>query len=132
MSLESRILVVDDDRILCKILGAALSQQGFQVSSAHDGEEGLEAVEAFNPDLIVLDIMMPKMDGYEFCRRLRSDPSAPDIPILVLTALGDISLLRESQTDPDIQVDEFLTKPIRVGTLLERVNAMLWLNEPVS
>lgn len=99
---------------------------------AHDGQEGLDAVEEFNPDLIVLDIMMPRMDGYEFCRRLRSHPTASDTPILVLTALGDISLLRESQTDPNIQVDEFLTKPIRVDTLLNRVNAMLWLNESVS
>jgi len=131
MNSEPRILLVDDDPILHKILGAAFRHRGFEVQTASDGQEGLKVVEEFKPNLIVLDIMMPKMDGYEFCRRLRRDSSVPDTPILVLTALGDLSLLQESREDPDIQIDEFLTKPVRVSELLERVKAMLWLNEPI-
>ena len=129
MGAKPHILIVDDDRVLDKILGTALDRAGFQVSVAYDGHQGLDKVQEARPDLIIADVMMPRMDGYEFCHHLKADARLASIPIIMFTALGDLSLLKQSCEDPTLKVDEFITKPVRIGDLLERVRALLWLDQ---
>ena len=109
MKTPPRILVVDDTPANVHILQARLSANGYDIVTATDGEEALAAVRESEPDLILLDVMMPKMDGFEVCRRLRADASLPFIPIIMVTA----------KTDPKDVVagleaggDEYVTKPV--------------------
>jgi CheY-like chemotaxis protein len=118
----STVLVVDDIRQNVELMQAYLETLNCIVHVAVDGVDALEKVPQFNPDLIVLDIMMPRMSGFEVCRRLKADPKTRDIPILMVTALnelGDIERGVESGTD------DFLTKPINKLELLTRVKSLL-------
>jgi adenylate cyclase len=117
-----RILIVDDTPANVHILQARLSANGYDIVTATDGEAALAAVRESEPDLILLDVMMPKMDGFEVCRRLRADPSLPFIPIIMVTA----------KTDPKDVVagleaggDEYVTKPVDHLALVARVKSML-------
>jgi class 3 adenylate cyclase len=117
-----RILIVDDVPANVHILQARLAANGYDIVTATDGEEALAAVRETQPDLILLDVMMPKMDGFEVCRRLRADASLPFIPIIMVTA----------KTDPKDVVagleaggDEYLTKPVDQAALVARVKSML-------
>ncbi|MDH7498309.1 MAG: response regulator, partial [Syntrophomonadaceae bacterium] len=85
----TRILVVDDELPIVELVKFNLEKEGFQVDVAHDGLSALRAVEAARPDLVVLDIMLPNLDGLEVCRRLRRSPEFGDIPIIMLTAKGE-------------------------------------------
>jgi diguanylate cyclase (GGDEF)-like protein len=119
-----RILVVDDDRNLRKIIGTNLEIHGYAVETAADGEEALRAVETSPPDLILLDLMMPKMDGYEVARRIRShaNPTIRAVPIIMLTAKGeDEDKLRGFEAG----ADDYVTKPFGPKELLARVRAKL-------
>lgn len=118
----STILVVDDVAQNVELLLEYLESLNSTVHTASDGIEALEKVPKVNPDLILLDIMMPRMSGFEVCRRLKADPKTRDIPILMVTALnelGDIERGVESGTD------DFLTKPISKLELLTRVKSLL-------
>ena len=84
-----RILVVDDNPANVEILQMRLEAQGYEIKTATDGEEALTAVREHKPDLILLDVMMPKLDGIEVCRRLRADPALPFVPIILVTAKSD-------------------------------------------
>jgi len=117
-----RILIVDDTPANVHILQARLAANGYDIVTATDGEEALAAVRDTQPDLILLDVMMPKLDGFEVCRRLRADASLPFIPIIMVTA----------KTDPKDVVagleaggDEYLTKPVDQAALVARVKSML-------
>ena len=88
MDSDSHIVLVDDDRLLVKIIAQVLTMRGIRVTVSHDGEEGLRLVRELAPDLVILDIMMPRLDGCAVCRRLKSDPETRDIPVLVFSALG--------------------------------------------
>ena len=81
-----KVLVIDDEENIIEFIHLGLRYEGFQVESASDGELGVTAAQRINPDLIILDVMMPGIDGLEVCRRLRSNPTTRDIPILMLTA----------------------------------------------
>jgi DNA-binding response OmpR family regulator len=83
------ILAVDDDDSICRVLELSLTRAGYRVTTARDGEEALEKVQADRPDLILLDIIMPRMDGFAVLRRLKDDPGTAAIPVLMLTAKGD-------------------------------------------
>src|SRR5207244_10401275 len=116
------ILVVDDNAQNVELMQAYLETLNCLVQVAVDGIDALEKVEKVKPDLILLDIMMPRMSGFEVCRRLKADPKTRDIPILMVTALnelGDIERGVESGTD------DFLTKPINKLELLTRVKSLL-------
>jgi two-component system, OmpR family, alkaline phosphatase synthesis response regulator PhoP len=119
---QSKILVVDDNAQNLELLVAYLDGLGCQVRTALDGVIALEKVRAEPPDLILLDVMMPRMSGFEVCRKLKSDPATRDIPILMVTALnelGDIERGVESGTD------DFITKPVGRLELLTRVRSLL-------
>lgn len=83
-----KILIVDDDTFLSGIYATKLDLEGFQVLTAHDGEEGIKAAQKDKPDLILLDVLMPKLDGFEALKRLKADAGTKDIPVIMLTNLG--------------------------------------------
>lgn len=115
-----RVLVVEDDPSLLRGLKDNLAYEGYDVSTADDGEKGLQAALDTQPDLIVLDIMLPKMNGYEICRLLREE--GLDMPIVMLTAKGQES---DVILGLDLGADDYVTKPFRVGELMARVKALL-------
>ena len=115
-----RILVVDDDRAVRESLRRSLSFNGYSVELAQDGVEALEAIAADRPDALVLDVMMPRLDGLEVCRHLRS--TGDDLPILVLTARDSVS---ERVAGLDAGADDYLPKPFALEELLARMRALL-------
>ncbi|MBT2322388.1 response regulator [Variovorax paradoxus] len=117
-----RILIVDDNATNVKILRARLGSEGYEVVSAADGEEGLAAARQLTPDLILLDLMMPKLGGIEVCRRLRADPDFPFTPIIIVTAMAD---LKDVVAGLEAGGDEYLTKPVDHAALAARVRSML-------
>ena len=116
------ILVVDDNEINRDILVTRLASQGYDTLQACDGEQALAMVARTTPDLILLDIMMPKIDGLEVCRRLKSDPGLPYIPIILVTAKGESENVI---TGLDAGADEYLVKPIDQAALVARVRSAL-------
>jgi DNA-binding NarL/FixJ family response regulator len=117
-----KILVVDDDNILRKVLRNYLEQQGYQVQDASSGVEGLTAFEVYSPDLIVSDVAMPEIDGFEFCRRLRSQPSGQLVPFIFLSARDD---LEDKIQGHSMGADDYLTKPFEMKELLAKIEALL-------
>lgn len=122
MRTPPRILVVDDNPANVDILQARLGALGYEIVTATDGEEALTAVRQYLPDLILLDVMMPKLDGIEVCRRLRADPSLPFIPIVLVTARSDS---KDIVAALEAGGDEYLTKPVDHAALGARVKSML-------
>src|ERR1700726_3526803 len=119
-----RILIVDDNEMNRDILVTRLSTQGYELFQAADGEEALTAAVQHLPDLILLDVMMPKLDGVEVCRRLKADASLPFMPIILVTAKTDSE---DVVTGLDAGADEYVTKPIDQKVLVARVKAILRL-----
>jgi len=119
---KSRILIVDDDAIVRESFSELLALEGYTVATACDGLEALTTVPHFAPDVILLDVMMPVVDGYTVCRRLKSNPNWHHIPIVLVTALdGRADLIRGLEAG----ADEFLSKPIDRGELRARLRTML-------
>ncbi len=124
MAAANRILIADDNQANCELLEAYLSEIDCDVEIAKDGQETLDKVATFNPDLILLDIMMPKLSGFEVCKKLKDDAATRKIMILMVTALnelGDIERAVEAGTN------DFLSKPVNKIELLKRVENMLKL-----
>lgn len=121
-----RILIVDDNETNRDILVTRLGTQGYDLKQAADGEEALAAVKEHLPDLILLDVMMPKLDGIEVCKRLKNDPSMPFMPIILCTAKADS---KDVVTGLEAGADEYLTKPIDQVALVARVKAALRLKQ---
>ena len=143
MDSKARILVVDDNRSLVRVLERLLEKNGFQVITAFDGLQGLQRAREEKPDLVILDIVMPEMDGYEVCRHLQCDPDTARIAVLMLTQKGRvddyISDLSRDLEPFDHRVQEriegfeagaldFLSKPVTARELLNRVSGLLWLS----
>jgi two-component system, OmpR family, response regulator MprA len=120
-----RILVVDDDRSVRESLRRSLAFNGYQVELANDGQAALDSVLASRPDAMVLDVMMPRLDGLEVCRRLRS--GGDDLPILVLTARDAVS---DRVSGLDAGADDYLPKPFALEELLARLRALLRRRTP--
>ncbi|MGD9580397.1 MAG: response regulator transcription factor RpaB [Vampirovibrionia bacterium] len=116
---HEKILVVDDEASIRRILETRLKMVGYEVTTAADGEEALELFSKFNPDLIILDVMMPKLDGYGVTREIRR---TSDTPIIILTALGDVS---ERITGLELGADDYVIKPFSPKELEARVKAVL-------
>jgi adenylate cyclase len=117
-----RILIVDDNATNVKVLQTRLAAEGYEIVTAADGEEGLAAARQLTPDLILLDVMMPKIDGIEVCRRLRADPEFPFTPIILVTAMADS---KDVVAGLEAGGDEYLTKPVDHAALAARVRSML-------
>jgi two-component system alkaline phosphatase synthesis response regulator PhoP len=116
------ILIVDDEQDLLDLLEYNLEQEGFETVLARDGEEGLRKAREDPPDLVILDIMMPEMDGWEVCRRLREDASLRTLPILMLTARGEDE---DHVRGLDVGADIYISKPVAVPVLISQVEALL-------
>jgi two-component system, OmpR family, alkaline phosphatase synthesis response regulator PhoP len=123
---NATILLVDDEEDLLELLQYALEREGFTVVTAQDGAEGLRQAQLTRPDLIVLDIMMPRMDGIELCNRLREDAHLRLTPILMLTARSNES---DEIVGLDAGADDYLTKPTSAALLVSRVRALLRRSE---
>lgn len=118
------ILVVDDERNIVQLISLYLQGEGFRVETATNGRAALEAVREISPDLVILDLMMPEMDGWDVCRRLRQDN---DVPIIMLTARGDDV---DKIVGLELGADDYLTKPFNPRELVARVKAVLRRTEP--
>jgi diguanylate cyclase (GGDEF)-like protein len=116
------ILVVDDDRNLRKIIQTNLELAGYDVAAAANGEEALQMLDSMQPDLIVLDVMMPVMDGYEVARRVRRHPSNTHVPIIMLTAKSEVE---DKLAGFEAGADDYITKPFGPQELLARVKAKI-------
>ncbi|MEL7833248.1 response regulator transcription factor [Fodinibius sp. Rm-B-1B1-1] len=122
MSDKKTILVVDDEQDLLDLIEYNLQKEGFDVLKAEDGKEGIKVAREHNPNLVLLDIMMPKMDGMEVVERMRSDKDLKHIPIIFLTARGDEKTEVEGL---DKGGDDYITKPISTTKLISRIKAVL-------
>lgn len=119
--MSKKILVVDDEPDIVKLAKTKLVNEGFDVAEAYNGEEALKKVSSENPDLIILDVMMPKMDGWEVARRLKSGEKTKGIPIIMLTARG----LGEEPVEGFSEVEEYFTKPFSPSGLTKLVKKLL-------
>ena len=123
--MNSKILIVDDDPLGIDTLKSILEGQGYDITSANNGDTALQKADELLPDLILLDVMMPGMDGFEVCRRIRATPKLAEVPIIILTALDD----RPSRLlGIDSGADDFLTKPVDRQELRLRVKTVIRLN----
>src|SRR5262247_125323 len=116
------ILIVDDQPVNVDILQTRLAVHGYELLTAYDDEEALALARVAQPDVILLDIMMPKMDGIEVCRHLKADASLPFMPIIMVTAKADSE---DVVAGLEAGADEYLTKPVDQAALVSRVKAML-------
>jgi DNA-binding response OmpR family regulator len=119
---KGKILVVDDEIYIVHILDFSLGMEGYDVLTALDGEQAVEKARAEHPDLIVLDIMMPKLDGYETCKILKAGEDTKSIPVILLSAKGRNV---DQKIGFEVGADDYITKPFSPRKLVERINALL-------
>ena len=135
------ILIVDDNRSLVNMIAGVLHKRDYEVITAFDGMEGLLKAQAEKPDLIVLDIVMPKLDGYEVCHRLQENPATKHIPVIMLTVKGQVDdptldertiegRIQEQMAGFEVGAVDFLTKPVKAGELIERIKSLLYFEKP--
>jgi DNA-binding response OmpR family regulator len=120
--MSKRVLVVDDDPNIVNLIRAFLTKIGFEVLEANDGLDGLQKARSENPDLIILDVMLPKLDGFKFSRLLKFDESHRNIPILMLTAKSDE---KDEKIGLAMGADAYLTKPFKNQELIDQVKALV-------
>ena len=120
------VLLVDDNDQNLELLEAYLEDLACDIRTARDGLEALESVAKAAPDLILLDVMMPRMSGFQACKKLKADPATRDIPIVIVTALSEVSDVEHAV---DVGADDFLSKPVNRLELVTRVRSLLKLSE---
>jgi len=121
---KSRVLIADDEPVNQELLEAFLIGEDYDLEFAHDGLDALEKTKTFQPDLILLDVMMPKLSGFEVCEKLKSDPETSGVMILMVTALSELG---DVERAVNVGCDDYLSKPIHKLELLKRVENMLKL-----
>jgi two-component system cell cycle response regulator len=119
---QSTVLIVDDNAQNVELLQAFLETLPVKIVTAHDGVEALERVRQHNPDLILLDIMMPRMSGFQVCKRIKSDAETKDIQVLMVTALNELGDIEQAT---ECGTDDFVSKPVNKFELLTRVKSLL-------
>lgn len=127
MAEKKKILLIDDDPDFVEAVKVIVENGGYDVKVAYDGEEGLEAVAAEKPDLIVLDVMMPVMNGHEACAKLKADPKTAKIPIILLTAVAD-RVTTSTYTHRDMlesEAEDYMPKPVEPKELLNLIKNWL-------
>src|SRR5690348_3190792 len=120
------VLVVDDDPVIVKLLQVNFEMEGYEVLTAGDGEEGLDRAQRERPDVIILDVMMPKLDGLEVARALKAEDGTRDIPVILLSAKAQVTDIQAGQS----LADDYITKPFDPLELLDRVAALVAGVEP--
>ena len=116
------VLVIDDDPVILELLRVNFEIEGFEVLTAHDGDEGLELAQANQPDVVISDIMMPRRDGLQLLTDLKADPRTEGLPVILLSAKAQKS---EVQHGLDLGADDYITKPFDPIKLIERLNAVV-------
>ncbi len=119
---RSRILLVDDEPDIVETVSFMLQSRNYQVSVASGGQEGIEKAKEEHPDLVLLDIMMPDIDGYDVCMKLKADADTKDIPIIMLTAKGESEAVLKSHS---LGADDYVVKPFSLPTLLSKLKKFL-------
>jgi len=119
---KEKMLIIEDEKDIVKMLDYNLKKEGFKTLSAYNGEDGLDMASKENPDLILLDLMLPEIDGFDVCKALKSDPKTSHIPIIILTA-------KDQETDKSVGLelgaDDYVTKPFSPRELIARIKAVL-------
>ena len=123
---NEKILVVDDDTNICELLRLYLTKEGYQVTTANDGEEGLEKFNQLKPDMVLLDVMMPRMDGLEVCRRIRK---LGNTPVMMLTAKGETF---DKVLGLELGADDYVVKPFDTKEIVARIKAVLRRSSPAG
>jgi len=125
--MPKKILIVDDDPDLVEAVTMILESKNYEVAAAYGGIEGLEKAKTENPDLIVLDVMMPDKDGYVVCKELKADPNLSKIPVLLLTAvISKIATSRYTQQmGLETEADDYIDKPVEPEVLVKRIETLL-------
>jgi DNA-binding response OmpR family regulator len=118
---KAKILIIEDDRALAEVLAYNFRQAGYDVLQSSDGQDGLTQAQLKSPQIVILDLMLPVLDGLEVCRRLRSDPATREMLIVMLTAKADES---DELVGFSLGADDYVTKPYSVKVLLERIKAL--------
>ena len=127
MSKQGRILIVDDDPVLVKATQTILESKNYRVVTAYDGDEGLQKAREEEPDLILLDIIMPTKDGFHVCEEIKKDPQLANIPVIIMTSFAE----RKSETDIpvsaglELEAEGYLDKPVSPEELLNTVGRFL-------
>jgi len=127
MSDNKYVLIVDDDPDMVETVGMMLKNKGYEVGAAYDGIEGEEAIRQRRPDLVVLDVMMPRKDGYALCAQLKKDASTRDIPVILLTAVGEaVPTTTYSHADGmAMEADDYIPKPVDTQTLVTAMERLI-------
>lgn len=120
--MSALVLVVDDNPYNVKLLEARLQAERYDVVTAFGGEEALAKLGQYNPDIVLLDVMMPGMDGYEVCRRIRKNPLTMHLPVVMVTALDKTS---DREMGLEAGADDYLTKPVEFETLFPKMRSLL-------
>lgn len=120
--MAKKILIIDDETGLVEMLKMRLEANGYEVISAYDGQEGLEKAKSENPDLIILDLMLPKLDGYKVCRMLKFDDKYKKIPIIMFSARTQDA---DKKMGMEVGADDYVTKPFEPKDLLDRIKKLL-------
>lgn len=119
---KKRILIVDDEPDLVETLSFRLEASGYEVIKADDGQKGLDKARSEKPDLIILDLMLPKLDGYKVCRMLKFDEAYKDIPIILFTARAQE---QDKKMGQDVGADGYITKPFEPQALLAKIQELI-------
>ncbi len=119
---KNRILVVEDEESLLKLESILLSSKGYNVTGVMDGKSALEEVMTNRPDLVILDIMLPEIDGFEVCRRIRENPATSDIPVVMLTAKKNS---QDVARGTEVGANAYLTKPFKSAKVIEVIEELL-------
>ncbi|MBU1356323.1 MAG: response regulator [Candidatus Edwardsbacteria bacterium] len=120
--MAKKIMVVDDEPYIARVIKFKLEQEGYTVISANDGQSGLQKIKEEKPDMVLLDVMMPGLSGYEVCQKIREDAELAGIPVVILTAKGQE---RDREQGLTMGASDYITKPFSPNRLLELVKSMI-------